>query len=277
MRGQDSYRDSMTWPWQQAEYAAMSKSPPGITQGFFPAAAVAAYPTYPPPQQPLRKTSCERHLAAVVCGVTALLAAMAMALLHFASTDRDSGTRGYRFAPQPSTSNSTPDSPSDFDSEAVAVNMDSDIIVYSGCEDCPEAEFCVYAGNPGCGGAGTAEAVTFDNSRAAEGCQIRPVLTIPRSYMRDIADLQAKGASLAKQLLTIMLRQGFREYRGRGYSGPVQQCLHLPAVVSVHWLHLHSFCAGAHFDGMPDAGSSMCRVMNDINDADWIAGDWSVP
>ncbi|CAK0794069.1 unnamed protein product [Prorocentrum cordatum] len=155
--------------------------------------------------------------------------------------------------------------------------MDWDVVKYSGCKDCHEAEFCRVAGNPGCGGTGTADAVTFDNRHYAKGCSVKPLLTIPLSYVEHIADLQAKGASLAKQLLTIMLRQGFREYRGRGYSGPVQQCLHLPAVVSVHWLHLHSFCAGAHFDGMPDAGSSMCRVMNDINDADWIAGDWSVP
>ncbi|CAK0868787.1 unnamed protein product [Prorocentrum cordatum] len=159
------------------------------------------------------------------------------------------------------------------DSEPVAV-MNWGIINYTGCEDCHEAEFCVYAGNPGCGGIGAADAVTFDNRRNAKGCPIRPVLTIPLSYIRDLADLQAKGASLAKEMLHIMLQQGFSEYRGRGHSGPVRQCIHLPSGVTVHWLHLHSFCVGPSFDGMP-GNDSLCSVMESAGDADQIAGDWS--
>merc|ERR1719188_715886 len=151
---------------------------------------------------------CDRHLTAVVCGVTLLLAAAAVALSRLASLQREGGggpaTEGYRvrgaaeFQPR-------------FDSEAAAAPaMDWDIVKYSGCEKCHEAEFCELAGNPGCGGTGTADAVTFDNHKRARGCSATPVLTIPRSYVEDIAHLQAKGASPAKRLLSIMLRQGLR-------------------------------------------------------------------
>lgn len=238
----------MKWPWQQAEYVAMSKSPQDFKQELVAAGARTAYPAYPAPQQPMethRKAPCERHLALLVCGVTAFLAALMMALRHLAGTHREP-------------------------------TMDWDIVDYSGCKDCHEAEFCMHAGNPGCGGTGDADAVTFDNSRKAEGCPVRPVLTIPRSYVSDIADLQAKGEILAKQMLSIMLQQGFTEYQNRGHSGSVQQCIHLPSGVSVHWFHLHSFCVGPSFDGMPGA-NSLCRVMEDVDDADQIAGNWSAP
>lgn len=69
-------------------------------------------------------------------------------------------------------------------------------------------------------------------------------------------------------MLKSMLHSGFSTYRSHGHSGPVQQCIHQSWAVSVHWVHLHSFCTGARFDGMP-GGSSLCATM-DSHDATWV-------
>jgi len=198
---------------------------------------------------------CERNLAAVVCAVTAALAASVATLSLLA------GHHGHGAALRAGTLWS--------DSEGAVLTIDT--VSYSGCTDCPEELFCQKAGNPGCGDSGGAEVVTFYNLHNATGCSVKPVLTIPRSYITDINDLRHQGG--ARQMLTIMLEQGFNEYRDRGHEGPVQQCIHHANVVTVHWLHLHSFCVGATFDGMP-GGGAMCKVMEDVGEADGIAGEW---
>lgn len=50
-----------------------------------------------------------------------------------------------------------------------------------------EQAFCNYARNPGCGGSAMNGVVTFRNIRHAWGCNVKPVLSIPRSYIRDLA------------------------------------------------------------------------------------------
>jgi len=112
--------------------------------------------------------------------------------------------------------------------------------------------------------------VSFDNKHTAS-CPVKPLLTIPRAYIRDFNDLKRREG--ARELLVEMLTQGFQEYGARGHEGPTQMCIHYPNVVSVHWLHLHSFCVGVKFDGMP-GGPSMCEVMGDVGQAGQIASKW---
>ncbi|CAJ1356755.1 unnamed protein product [Effrenium voratum] len=148
----------------------------------------------------------------------------------------------------------------------------SGMVRYRGCRHCAEEAFCKYASNPGCGGSAVGGVTTFRNIRHAHGCAVKPVLSIPRSYVRDLDDLRSKpGAYLT---LKAMLHSGFDVYRGSGHHGPVQQCIHYPWAVSVRWLHLHSFCTGARFEGMP-GGSSLCATMHSHDDASRIATRWS--
>merc|ERR1712087_1022657 len=104
---------------------------------------------------------------------------------------------------------------------------------------CKEADFCHYASNPGCGGKGASGVATFNNKKRARGCSHAAKLTIPRSYVRDINDLQKKcGQAGTQQMLKEMLISGYNSYGERH----VVQCIHQPQTVSVHWLHLHTFC-----------------------------------
>mmetsp|Transcript_52311 Transcript_52311/g.97946 ORF Transcript_52311/g.97946 Transcript_52311/m.97946 type:complete len:242 (+) Transcript_52311:61-786(+) len=146
------------------------------------------------------------------------------------------------------------------------------MVRYSGCRHCSEAAFCNYAQNPGCGGSATGGVVTFSNRRHAPRCGVRPVLSIPRSYVRDIDDLRSKPGTY--HTLKQMLHSGYSTYRAHGHKGPVQQCIHYSWAVSVRWVHLHSFCTGARFDGMP-GGSSLCATMNSHDDAGKIASRWA--
>eukprot|EP00439_Symbiodinium_sp_Y106_P060237 s788_g8.t2 len=99
-----------------------------------------------------------------------------------------------------------------------------EMVRYSGCRRCSEEAFCNYAQNPGCGGSATGGVVTFSNLRHAWGCPVKPVLSIPRSYVRDLDDLRAKPGTF--QTLKQMLHSGFDTYRAHGHKGPVQQCIH---------------------------------------------------
>jgi len=145
-------------------------------------------------------------------------------------------------------------------------------IHYNGCHHCAEEAFCNYASNPGCGGSAGNGVVTFRNIRHAWGCRVKPVLSIPRSYIRDLDDLRSKPGTYS--MLKSMLHSGYSTYRSHGHHGPVQQCIHQSWAVSVRWVHLHTFCTGARFDGMP-GGSSLCATMNSHDDAAKIARWWS--
>jgi len=147
-----------------------------------------------------------------------------------------------------------------------------EMVRYSGCRRCSEEAFCNYAQNPGCGGSATGGVVTFSNLRHAWGCPVKPVLSIPRSYVRDLDDLRAKPGTF--QTLKQMLHSGFDTYRAHGHKGPVQQCIHFSWAVSVRWVHLHTFCTGTRFDGMP-GGSSLCATMFGHGDAHNIALHWA--
>ncbi|CAJ1382181.1 unnamed protein product [Effrenium voratum] len=193
----------------------------------------------------------------------------------------------------------------------------SGMVRYRGCRHCAEEAFCKYASNPGCGGSAVGGVTTFRNIRHAHGCAVKPVLSIPRSYVRDLdvpdlsiaflnlgvhcaaqvlqglsGEFWASSGQVADQDLVMespddlrskpgayltlkaMLHSGFDVYRGSGHHGPVQQCIHYPWAVSVRWLHLHSFCTGARFEGMP-GGSSLCATMHSHDDASRIATRWS--
>ena len=62
-------------------------------------------------------------------------------------------------------------------------------------------------------------------------------------------------------MLKSMLHSGFATYRNHGHRGPVLQCIHQSWAVSVRWVHVHTFCTGTRFDGMP-GGSSLCQTMH---------------
>eukprot|EP00438_Fugacium_kawagutii_P003674 Skav224244 [mRNA] locus=scaffold939:1464009:1465647:- [translate_table: standard] len=157
-------------------------------------------------------------------------------------------------------------------------------IRYNGCTMAETCEaFCNYASNPGCGGSARNGVVTFRNIRYAHGCRVKPVLSIPRSYIRDLEPGPKSGCCGVKSqgtysMLKSMLHSGFDTYRAHGHHGPaacsVQQCIHQSWAVSVRWVHLHSFCTGARFDGMP-GGSSLCATMRSHDDAASIAQRWA--
>lgn len=166
--------------------------------------------------------------------------------------------------------------PEDYSPEIIATEIKTKsgmpFIRYNGCHHCAEEAFCNYASNPGCGGSAMNGVVTFRNIRHAYGCRVKPVLSIPRSYIRDLDDLRAKPGTYS--MLKTMLHSGFDTYRSHGHSGPVQQCIHQSWAVSVRWVHLHTFCTGTRFDGMP-GGSSLCATMHSHDDAAKIANWWS--
>lgn len=143
------------------------------------------------------------------------------------------------------------------------------------CTKCGEAAFCHRAGNPGCGGKSTdgGGTATFVNRAWSKGCGKRlPLLTIPRSYVRDIDNL--RKMYWGKNILTKMLTSGYYAYKNTGYDGPVMQCIHKGNSVSVRWLHLHSFCEKGKVDNLPSR-SGYCATMNSPADASKIAAAWA--
>jgi len=114
---------------------------------------------------------------------------------------------------------------------------------------------------------------SFDN-KYASGCSTKAILTIPHSFYETIDDLRRSGRGNAIAVLAGMLSKGFRTYRSKGHKGAVMQCIHKPCCISVHWLHLHSFCPGSRMDGMP-GGGAYCAVMKSQGDALRIARRWA--
>ncbi|CAE7033418.1 B''BETA [Symbiodinium sp. KB8] len=82
------------------------------------------------------------------------------------------------------------------------------------CRHCGEMAFCHRASNPGCGGYATSGVASFNNRIRAQGCSIGPVLTVPRSYVRDISVLAKTPGGFAT--LVQMLQSGFQLYEGKG-------------------------------------------------------------
>lgn len=155
--------------------------------------------------------------------------------------------------------------------------------------------FCNLAGNPGCsssscacpqGCAGTAwnhpRTVTFINRAEATSCNngiATALLTIPKSYMRDIGYLKFWCARGARVLLTEMIREGFRSYQEKVRRGPVRHCLHSGAIASVPWLHLHTIGVGGIVDNMFETNDVVwCHDMRNMQEAEALAGqiiDWA--
>ena len=139
------------------------------------------------------------------------------------------------------------------------------------CKHCGEMAFCHRASNPGCGGYATGGVASFNNRIRAQGCTIGPVLTVPRSYVRDISGLAKTPGGF--ETLVQMLQSGFRLYEGKGHSGPVWQCIHAPRHVSVRWLHLHTFCLEGKVDNLP-THHDYCAKMSSFSQAAGIASSW---
>eukprot|EP00930_Biecheleria_cincta_P096198 TRINITY_DN88078_c0_g1_i1.p1 TRINITY_DN88078_c0_g1~~TRINITY_DN88078_c0_g1_i1.p1 ORF type:complete len:346 (-),score=51.17 TRINITY_DN88078_c0_g1_i1:38-1075(-) len=154
----------------------------------------------------------------------------------------------------------------------------------SGAASC----FCHKAGNPtcirkqcscreGCRQANvhqSSETSTFVNRNAkVSRCQKKvSMLTIPRSYFKDIGDMLKVCRGGTERLLTVMLIKGAEEYaRETGSGGSVMQCIHKSEHVSVNWLHLHTFCPAGHVDGMPNKRLAFCQLMHHEGDAARVA------
>eukprot|EP00445_Apocalathium_hangoei_P018883 CAMPEP_0203894658 /NCGR_PEP_ID=MMETSP0359-20131031/37587_1 /ASSEMBLY_ACC=CAM_ASM_000338 /TAXON_ID=268821 /ORGANISM="Scrippsiella Hangoei, Strain SHTV-5" /LENGTH=227 /DNA_ID=CAMNT_0050816999 /DNA_START=50 /DNA_END=733 /DNA_ORIENTATION=- len=154
--------------------------------------------------------------------------------------------------------------------------------LYQGPAQGAEACFCHKAHNAACvdlpcacreGCAGVeyqnAQTISFINL-ARTDCQ-GAMLTVPRAHIADMLDLKGECGSGASSLLTSMLMDGFKAYQTSVGSGPVMQCIHSASTVSVHWLHLHSFCPEGQVDGLPNAMNAHCSLMTSIADAGQIA------
>lgn len=147
--------------------------------------------------------------------------------------------------------------------------------------------FCHKAGNPvcrdkpctcreGCEEGAVSqhrETVTFVNTKKVSHCSSNSsILTIPRTYFRDMADLLKKCSSGIEDLLQTMFVNGASAYtKQTSHVGPVMQCIHKPGHISVPWLHLHTFCPSGRVDGMPNKNVAMCKVMNNEHDAAQVA------
>lgn len=161
------------------------------------------------------------------------------------------------------------------------------MIPYDGPAHGAASCFCHKAGNPACrekpctcreGCEQVAvsqhrETVTFVNTKKVSHCASKSsMLTIPKPYFRDMADLLKKCSPGIETLLETMFVNGASAYTTKtGYVGPVMQCIHKPGHISVPWLHLHTFCPSGRVDGMPDKNVAMCRVMNNEHDAAQVA------
>lgn len=139
------------------------------------------------------------------------------------------------------------------------------------CKQCGEMAFCHRAGNPGCGGWATGGVASFFNRNKGHGCPTSPILTIPRSFIKDFSQLRSIPGNT--NLLSMMLTTGFQQYMSHHGAPPVWQCIHRAKTVSVRWLHLHTFCSEGKVDGLPSHGS-YCAKMYSPSQAYGIAAKW---
>lgn len=161
--------------------------------------------------------------------------------------------------------------------------------LYKGPPTGAEACFCQKAHNPNCmnkpcecreGCQGMiyqhASSMSFEN-RALTTCPLA-LLTIPRSYFSDIADLKRSCGGGAYSLLTSMLVDSYVTYATLAQSGTVWQCIHDVRHLSVHWLHLHTFCPEGTVDQLPSIKIAYCSKMTSIMEAGTVASkflEWS--
>mmetsp|Transcript_49959 Transcript_49959/g.108610 ORF Transcript_49959/g.108610 Transcript_49959/m.108610 type:complete len:214 (-) Transcript_49959:315-956(-) len=158
---------------------------------------------------------------------------------------------------------------------------------YDGPDSGTELCFCQLAENAGCRGETCScpqgcsvtwpheQTVTFANLLHPIDCPTQTaLLTIPRSYYHDIVKLKHCCGSRhdeMQKLIAEMLRNGFDSHQQHVGEGPVLQCIHSPADISVGWLHLHTFCQGGRLpqDGLPpaNASSAYCAVMHSLDEA----------
>jgi len=155
----------------------------------------------------------------------------------------------------------------------------------------PQARcFCQLARNPGCPGCSCPQgcqqvtwdhprSVTFKNIRQASHCWGQStvgLLTIPRSYFRDLKVLSDKCNAGMAGLLAEMLRDAFATYQQNFGHGRVMQCIHSPGHISTPWLHLHTFCEHGVMDAMPLAPAkanpvAWCGDMGSPDEAEVMA------
>jgi hypothetical protein len=136
-------------------------------------------------------------------------------------------------------------------------------------------------GNPkACAGFALAEKVqttTFANINKAKRCgheRDTALLTIPKSYVANIADMRKASLAAQQHLLEAMLVDGFSIYQEKiavVHNERVNQCIHHPDIASVKWLHLHTFCSEGNVDGQPNDKYSYCFKMANLADAPSVA------
>mmetsp|Transcript_60502 Transcript_60502/g.107825 ORF Transcript_60502/g.107825 Transcript_60502/m.107825 type:complete len:215 (+) Transcript_60502:18-662(+) len=155
------------------------------------------------------------------------------------------------------------------------------IFPFSGGFNAATQCFCSFAGIcPGCScPQGCSENVVWRNKNTAsfrnfhrvEGCSSQDdILTIPRSYYEHIEDLKGKCPRGMAAVIEDILRDGWTTYQERSGRTPVWHCIHHANAISVHWLHLHTFCSSGTIDGLPSS-EGYCVVMSNINEAQSLA------
>jgi len=98
------------------------------------------------------------------------------------------------------------------------------------------------------------------------------LLTIPTSYVKNIETLRSECPARMHDLLVEMLSAGFDEYQTYVRPGPVKHCIHSPEEITVHWLHLHTFCEEGELDSMSHTDSyAWCGTMATSADAGVLA------
>lgn len=110
----------------------------------------------------------------------------------------------------------------------------------------------------------------FNHVDAGECEEKKALLTIPKSYFKDIEWLQEwcpqEGARF---LLKDLMRSGFELYQAHVAPKPVKMCVHGGAYVSVQWLHIHTFCSDGQVEGMREtSASNWCSTLSSIDDID---------
>jgi len=99
-------------------------------------------------------------------------------------------------------------------------------------------------------------------------------LTIPKAFYTDLENVSiACHLGGAVNLISSLLRDSFLAFQLKR-AGRVRQCVHRPEVVSVRWLHFHTFCEEVEVDGMPNKENALCATMNKTDDATTIAEAW---
>eukprot|EP00928_Gymnodinium_smaydae_P030320 TRINITY_DN22590_c0_g1_i2.p1 TRINITY_DN22590_c0_g1~~TRINITY_DN22590_c0_g1_i2.p1 ORF type:complete len:460 (-),score=68.12 TRINITY_DN22590_c0_g1_i2:46-1425(-) len=111
----------------------------------------------------------------------------------------------------------------------------------------------------------TSETVAFANMKSmgwnGKTCARDVLLTIPREFYRDYADLaQNCGKEGMLQMVEVLMRDAWVAYNTKlctAREEPLWQCFHSPRIASVPYIHMQTFSAYGFFHGMPTSNTNV--------------------